>query len=155
MIIQSGLPGFLWAEAIRHSVWLRNRTITRATPENKTPYEIATKEKPDLSGLLEWGSRIWVKKLDVQKLEPRAFEAVFVGYDDESKGYRVFWSSKQHVSIERDIYFDKNEAFLPDTTQIKGETDINDNSNGTTTSVPPKPIETITDLNSGTKDLSN
>jgi Reverse transcriptase (RNA-dependent DNA polymerase)/gag-polypeptide of LTR copia-type/GAG-pre-integrase domain len=155
MIIQSGLPAFLWAEAIRHSVWLRNRTITRATPENKTPYEIGTKEKPDLSGLLEWGSRIWVKKLDVQKLEPRAFEAVFVGYDDESKGYRVFWPSKRHVSIERDVYFNKNEALLPDTAQIEGETDIRANSSGSTTSIPPKPIETITDSNSGTKELSN
>src|ERR1700678_762810 len=95
------------------------------------------------------------KKLDVQKLESRAFEAVFVGYDDKSKGYTVFWLSKRHVSIERDVYFDKNEAFLPDNAQIEGETDINTNANGTTTSVLPKPIKTITDLNSGTKDLSN
>jgi hypothetical protein len=35
-----------------------------------------------------------VKKLDVQKLEPQALEAVFVGYDNESKGYRVYWPSK-------------------------------------------------------------
>ena len=94
MIIQSGQPNFLWAEAIRHSVWLRNRAITRSVPEAKTPYEIATQEKPSLAGLIEWGSRVWVKRLDVQKLEPRAFEAVFIGFNDESKGYRIFWASK-------------------------------------------------------------
>jgi hypothetical protein len=135
MIIQSGQPNFLWAEAIRHSVWLRNRAITRAIPEGKTPHEVATGERPNLAGLLEWGSRIWVKKLDVQKLEPRALEAVFVGYDDESKGYRVYWPS--------------------DTAQIEGETATRANSGGFTTSIPPKPIKTITDLDSTPKDLSN
>ena len=155
MIIQSGQPNFLWAEAIRHSVWLRNRAITRAVPEAKTPYEIATHEKPNLAGLIEWGSKVWVKRLDVQKLEPRAFEAVFVGYDDESKGYRVYWQAKRHVSIERDVYFNKNEALLPDTAQIEGETDSRANSGGFTTSIPPKPVETITDPDRGAKELSN
>ena len=70
---------------------------------------------------MEWGSQIWVKRLDVQKLEPWALEVIFVGYDDESKGYRVYWPSKRHVSIKRDVYFNKNEAFLPDTAQIEGE----------------------------------
>ena len=112
-------------------------------------------EKPNLAGLLEWGSWIWVKKLNIRKLEPRALEAVFVGYDDESKGYRVYWPSKRHVSIERDVYFNKNEALLPDTAQIEGETATRDNSGGFTTSIPPKPVKTVTDSYSSSKDLSN
>jgi hypothetical protein len=51
MLIQAKLPGFLWAEAIRHSVWLRNRTYTSSLPESKTPYEMATGTKPDLTVL--------------------------------------------------------------------------------------------------------
>ena len=97
-------------------------------------------EKPNLAGLLEWGSWIWVKKLDVQKLEHQALEAVFMGYDDELKGYRVYWSSKRHVSIETDVYFNKNEALLPDTAQIEGETATRANSGGFTTSNPTKSI---------------
>ena len=155
MIIQSGQPNFLWAEAIRHSVWLRNRAITRAIPDGKTPHEVATEEKPNLAGLLEWGSRIWVKKLDVRKLEPWALEAVFVGYDDESKGYRAYWPSKRHVSIEGDVYFNKNDALLPDTTQIEGETATRANSGGFTTSIPPKPVKTIADPDSSPKGLLN
>ena len=108
-----------------------------------------------MAGLLEWGSWIWVKKLDVQKLEPWAFEAVFVGYDNESKGYTVYWLSRQHVSIERDVYFNKNEALLPDTAQIEGETAIKANSGGFTTLIPPKPVKTATDSDIGAKDLSN
>ena len=106
-------------------------------------------------GLLEWGSWIWVKKLDVQKLEPWAFEAVFVGYDDKSKGYIVYWPFRQHVSIERDVYFNKNKALLHDTAQIEGETAIKANSGGFTMSIPPKPVKTATDSDSGAKDLLN
>jgi len=56
---------------------------------------MCTSEKLNLAGLIEWRSKVWVKRLDVhwQKLEPRAFEAVFMGYNDELKGYRVYWQS--------------------------------------------------------------
>jgi hypothetical protein len=122
MLIQSGMPNFLWAEAIRHSVWLRNRSYTRA-PLNggKTPHESSTGNKPDLSNLIEWGSRVWVKVLGVKKLEPRAVEGVFVGYDDESKGYRIYWPGKRIVSIERDVYYNKNDALLPESVRFEGE----------------------------------
>ena len=84
------------------------------------PHEIATQEKPNLAGLLEWGSRIWVKRLDVQKLEPWALEAVFVGYDDKLKGYRVYWPSKRHVSIERDVYLTKTKHFYLIPSKLRG-----------------------------------
>ena len=85
MIIQSSQPNFLWAEAIWHDVWLWNQAITRAIPEGKTLHEIVMEEKPNVARLLEWGSQIWVKKLDVGKLEPWALEAIFIRYDNRSK----------------------------------------------------------------------
>ena len=108
-----------------------------------------------MAGLLEWGSWIWVKKLDVKKLEPWAFEANFVGYNNELKGYKMYWPSRQHISIERDVYFNKNEALLSDTTQIEGETAIKANSGSFTTSILLKPFKTAIDSHSGAKDLSN
>ena len=33
----STLPKFLWGEAVKHTVWLKNRTATRALPNGKTP----------------------------------------------------------------------------------------------------------------------
>ena len=33
----SGLPKFLWGEALRHVIWLKNRTSTKAVPSGKTP----------------------------------------------------------------------------------------------------------------------
>src|SRR6266511_580296 len=77
--------------------------------------------KPDLTGLLEWGLKVWVKKLNARKLQPQALEAIFVGIDDESKGYRIYWPTHRKISIERDVYADKTEALAPETIQIEGE----------------------------------
>lgn len=142
MLIHLKLPSFLWAEAIQHSVWLRNRSYTSSLPEAKTPYKISTRIKPDLTGLLEWGSKVWVKKLDVGKLKPRALEARFVGIDDESKGYRIYWPTHRKVSIERDVYADKTKIFEPKTVEIEGENAAEKSINPPASdSLTPKPIE--------------
>ena len=127
MMIAAGLPRFLWAEAVRHDVWLRNRAPTRALTVNQTPYEVATGIKPDLTKLYEWGIPIWVKLLDAGKLDIRAEEVRFIGFDDESKGIRVYWPKQRKVSIERDVYVDKNRALLPDEVSIEGVEDVFDN----------------------------
>ncbi|KZS90631.1 hypothetical protein SISNIDRAFT_383293, partial [Sistotremastrum niveocremeum HHB9708] len=53
------LPLSLWGEAIRHAVWLKNRTSTRALP-GKTPYEM---------------------------LDPKSKHCQWLGFDSESKGH--------------------------------------------------------------------
>jgi IS30 family transposase len=59
MLHSSGQPKFLWGEAARHAVWLKNRTPTKAL-NGTTPYEAAYGTKPNLGGLREWGSQVWV-----------------------------------------------------------------------------------------------
>src|SRR5882757_8312524 len=39
------------------------------------------------------------------KLEARAEEACFVGVDEESKGYRVYWPTRRRISVERNVSF--------------------------------------------------
>jgi hypothetical protein len=107
MLIQAKLPGFLWAEAVNHSVWLRNRSSTWALATGKTPYETATRFKPNLSNFITWGAKVWVKILDTGKLQPRAVEGHFMGYNEESKAYRIYWPTQRKISIERDVYIDK------------------------------------------------
>ena len=55
----SQLPKFLWGEAIKFIVWLKNRVITRALGK-VTPHEQLYGSKPDLSGVPEWGRPVWV-----------------------------------------------------------------------------------------------
>ena len=119
----AGLPKNLWAEAVRHHVWIRNQVPTRTLPEMKMLHEIGTGQKPDLSKIHPWGCKAWVKRLDVGKLKPRAEECCFVGINEESKGYRIYWLGKNRVSVERDVYFNENEALQPEEAPVEWEND--------------------------------
>jgi hypothetical protein len=56
MLEASKLPNNLWAEAISHHVWIRNRVPTRALRYDKTPLEMATGIKPNLlSHFIQFG----------------------------------------------------------------------------------------------------
>ena len=59
MLHAGGQPKFLWGEAVHHAVWLKNRTSTKAL-SGLTPFEVIYSRKPDLRGLCEWGSCVWV-----------------------------------------------------------------------------------------------
>ena len=121
-----------------------HRVPTRTLKHDKTPLEVATGRKPDLSNVHPWGCKAWVKRLDVGKLEPRAELCHFVGVDSESKGFRVYWPGKNRVSIERDVYFNETKALANDEVLIEGETDTHTNSNTphpSQSDVNPPPIQ--------------
>ncbi|KAL0959466.1 hypothetical protein HGRIS_014963 [Hohenbuehelia grisea] len=122
MLLPSSLPLYLWAEAWLYSTWLRNVTPTHRLPDAKTPHEMATNEKPDVSRVREWGSSVWVKRnLKPDKLESRVVERIYVGVDPDSKAIRVFWPATRTVTAERDYYFHPNDANAPETVSVEGE----------------------------------
>jgi len=84
----SGLPKFLWGEAANHTVWLKNRTWTRALSDT-TPHEIMTGEKPDLSNVPIWGSKVRVHDTSGSKLDGRSKIGLWVGFDRESDAHRI------------------------------------------------------------------
>jgi hypothetical protein len=101
----SGLPKTLWGEAIHFAVWLKNRTSTRVLGDT-TPHERLHRAKPNLAGLPEWGQSVWVHDTSGSKLDARAKEGRWVGFDSESThAHRIYWPGKNSVSVERDIKF--------------------------------------------------
>lgn len=118
MLHESALPKFLWGEAVRHAVWLKNRTPTKAL-DGLTPYEAAMGKKPDLRNLRTWGSRVWVRTESGNKLTGHVDEGRWMGIDDQTEnGCRVYWPTKRRVSIERNIYFDDS---VPASSHFEGE----------------------------------
>jgi hypothetical protein len=89
LLHESGLPKFLWGEALNHVVYLKNRTWNKSLPES-TPYEIVTGKKPDLSTIHPWGTRVFVHDTSGSKLDGRAKEGRWIGFDEESKGHRIY-----------------------------------------------------------------
>src|SRR6266702_2850332 len=100
----SGLPKFLWGEALRHATWLKNRSATRAL-DGLTPYQALLGRAPDLSGLQRWGATVWVHDADGTKLDARAREGRWLGFDTESHVHRIYFPAKRNVTAERNVYF--------------------------------------------------
>jgi len=106
MLHQSTLPKTLWGEALHFAVWLKNWTSTRALGSDTTPFEKLMGDKPNLSGVPEWGQTIWVHSGTGTKLDARRIEARWVGYDPKSPhAHHVYWLHKNSVSVEQDIKF--------------------------------------------------
>lgn len=78
---------------MRHVTWLQNRTPARAL-DGKTPYEMRYNKKPNLMGIQEFGVAAYVKNFAAGKLDAHAQLGRFVGYDLESKEYRIYWPNK-------------------------------------------------------------
>jgi hypothetical protein len=115
-MLATDLPKSLWAEAIQYVAWMKNQTPTH-TLTDKTPHKMATGVKPDLRNVHAWGSRIFVRVEGRGKLDAQADPAFFVGYDRQSKGYRVYWRGKHSISCERNVRWDEC-----GTVPIEGET---------------------------------
>jgi hypothetical protein len=95
----------LWGEAACHVVWLLNCTSTKAV-DGKTPYKAAFGKKPDLQQVREWGDKVWVHIEGGNKLGGQVRDGCWLGVDEQSKGFRVYWPDKKTVSIEHNVYHD-------------------------------------------------
>jgi len=71
LLLASGLPRFLWEEAMSHSALVQNRSLTHAL-QGKTPYEERYKKKLHLAGIQEFGAAAYVKDLQAGKLDAHA-----------------------------------------------------------------------------------
>ena len=92
-----------------------NRTPAQAL-DGKTPYEMKNKKKPHLAGIQEFGVAAYVRDLKAGKLDARAKAGRFVGYDSESKGYRIYWPGKRSITVERNIVFNQDDVH--DTSEV-------------------------------------
>ncbi|KAF8836132.1 hypothetical protein BDN67DRAFT_911729 [Paxillus ammoniavirescens] len=105
-----------------HATWLKNRLLTRSLG-NKTPYEMLFSKKPNLSNLPVWGCRVKVHTMAGSKLNMRAHNGHWVGFDCDSNGHHVYFEDTGHVGIERSIHFGMVDILVPIGTPFTGEKD--------------------------------
>jgi hypothetical protein len=115
MLVDSGADLELWAEAIHNANYVRN--MCPASRVDKTPWEVYYDRTPDMSHLRVFGCKafVLVPKCQRQKLDPKSQEGVFVGYDGQSKAYRVVLNDTGKVVVSRDVVFDES---LPGTVPL-------------------------------------
>lgn len=124
MIHESGLPPSLWAEAVHHANWLKNRSSTKVLIK-MTPLEVFEGKKPDLSDIHPWGCKVLVHDDGNSKLGDRGKLGHWVGFDEESNAHRIYWPDKGTIGIERSVNFrleDEEMVKVP----LEGEWDFDD-----------------------------
>jgi hypothetical protein len=86
-----GVPAEFWGEAVSTTVYLLNRAPTKSVI-SKTPYEAYYTRKPSVVHLRVFGCVAHVKVVTphLSKLTDRSKQMVFIGYDMNTKGYRVY-----------------------------------------------------------------
>lgn len=88
MLQDAGLKKQYWAEAANTAVYLKNRSPTKAVM-GTTPEEKWTSKKVNVAHLRVFGCVAYAADEKARKLDPRSRRFIFVGYCEESKGYRL------------------------------------------------------------------
>jgi hypothetical protein len=97
-----------WTKAINTVCYSINRLYHHRILK-KTSYELLTRKKPNVSYFRVFGSKcfILVKKGRNSKFAPKAVEGFLLGYDSNTRAYRVFNKSTRLVEVSCDIVFDE------------------------------------------------
>ena len=83
--------------ALETAAFTLNRVPSKSV--DKTQYEIWTGKIPILSFLKIWGCEAFVKRLQSDKLAPKADKCIFVGYPKETLGYYFYNRSEGKVFV--------------------------------------------------------
>jgi hypothetical protein len=80
-----------------------------SSPPQKASYELLTSNKHNVSYFCVFGSKcyILVKRGGHSKFAPKAIEGLSLGYDSNTKAYKVFNKSSGLVEVTSDVVFDE------------------------------------------------
>ena len=92
MMSLTDLPLSFWGYALETTAFTLNGAPSKFV--ETTPYELWYGKRPKLSFLKVWGCDAYVKKLQPEKLEPKAEKCVFIGYPKETVGYTFYLKSE-------------------------------------------------------------
>lgn len=106
MLLNARLQKQYWAEAVSTAAYITNRCPTR-TLAYSMPEEVWSGKVPNISHLRIFGSAamVHVPKEKSRKLDSKASKMLFIGYSEQTKGYRLIDTKTKKVVISRDVTF--------------------------------------------------
>lgn len=128
MLADSGLGPEYWGEAVMTANYVRNRTVSSV--HGKTPYEMFAGEKPKVDNLRVFGSKafVHVPSQKRKKLDAVSEPGVFLGYEPNTKGYRILRNRDWSVIVSKDVTFAEERGSSPvvaeDSEEEDGESGI-------------------------------
>jgi hypothetical protein len=122
LLKQRGMPTVFWGEAVVTTVYILNRSPTKAL-NGMTPYEAWHGCKPMVSHLRVFGCLAFTKELGhIGKLDDRSTPGVFIGYAEGSKVYRILDPGTLRVRTTHDVVFDEGRGWAWDKAVDDGTT---------------------------------
>jgi hypothetical protein len=108
MLDEYKTPDRFWAEAINTTCYSINRLYLHRILK-KTSYELLTGKKTNVSYFRVFGSKcfILIKRGRKSKFARKAVEGFLLGYDSNTRAYKVFNKSTGLVEVSCDIVFDE------------------------------------------------
>lgn len=117
LLFDSKLKDEMWGEAVYCATYIINRLPTESNKNNKTPYEMWHKRKPNISNIQKFGSIVYSKQLyGIDKLKPRSKKMILVGYTNN--GYRLWDTKTRKIEYARDIIILKTDNIPEQNTKI-------------------------------------
>jgi hypothetical protein len=102
------LSSIYWVEAVATTLFVLNWSLKKLVA-GMTPYEAWYDKKPVVHHLRPFGCIAHVKRTspNLKKHDDRSCAMVFVGYEQGTKGYRVFDHSTHRISMSHNVVFDE------------------------------------------------
>lgn len=94
------------------------------SPTNmKSPYELMFGEKPNVRHFIIFGSICYVYVPDSQrnKVDAKARKCIFVGYDEQKKGWKCMDPISHKFVVSRDVVFDEISSYYGSITNLEPE----------------------------------
>ena len=108
MAVEAHLPSYLWTEAVNTANYIVNLSPTSAnlgvTLEEKYSGKLPTVTHLKIFGSIAY---VHIPKTDRKKLDTKTRKCIFVGYDIESKIYRLFNPIQKKIELTRDVTVDE------------------------------------------------
>ena len=121
MMSLTDLPLSFWCYALETAAFTLNTAPSKSV--ETTPYELWFGKKPKLSFLKVWGFDAYVKRLQHDKLEPKAEKCVFIGYPKETIGYTFYHRSEGNIFVAKNGSFPEKEFISKEVSGRKVELD--------------------------------
>jgi hypothetical protein len=121
MMSLTDLPLSFWGYALEIAAFTLNRASSKSV--EMTPYELWFGKKPKLSFLKVWGCDAYVKRLQPDKLKPKADKCIFIGYPKETIGYTLYHRSEGKIFVAKNGSFLEKEFLSKEVSGRKVEVD--------------------------------
>ena len=137
LIHHSNLPNKYWSYAFTTAAYLINR-LPSPTLQNKSPYQIIYKTKPNYNFLKVFGCLCWpnLRPYTKNKLEPRSTPCIFLGYSPNHIGYLCLDPKTNKIYTSKDVIFDETSFFFKSPNYPLASTQLYDTPQSTKFSLP-------------------